>query len=540
MKNVYLYILFWAIFFPSITGYAQQPTQVRKIDITRSDNIAFDADLQRVIGDVEFQHEGMTMTCDSAYYYDRQNSLDAFGKVHITNAEKSVTIDGDFAKYQGNVKLAEIWDHVVLVDSNAVLKTQHLYYEMSTNIAYYVVGAEITNQENILVSKRGNYHRNNDMFYFKKDVVLTTPDYNIVTDTLNYNVKTKIADFVGPTFIQNDKDTIYCERGWYNTNDTVALFRQNAWIKSGSTTVNADTLFYENQTGNGRAFSNIVIVDTTNNVILKGHKGAFNKPTERAWLTNRALLIMAGEKDSLFLHADTLRSDVDTSGFKVMKAYNHARFFSPDMQGKCDSLVMSLQDTVIHMFHLPVLWAQNNQMTAEHIEIETENQKPKQMNLLNKAFIVQEDLSGFNQIKSKKIIGLFRDNELYRVNGFEDSETVYYLYDGPDITGANKTKSTNLMILIEDRKAQQVKYYLNIEGENIPLNEFDPAELTLLGFKWQIQLKPVDKDDLYEWREDTVENTSTTAPENHKTEKPANVRPNAPVGGRTTMRTDQR
>ena len=571
MKNVILCVLFFS---SVVAAYAQQPAQVRKIEITNSEFIELNPpDLQRVIGNVEFQHEGMTMTCDSAYYYDKINSLDAFGNVHITNAEQSVTIDGKFAKYQGNAKLAEIWDHVVLVDSNAVLKTQHLYYEMNTNIAYYNVGAEITNQDNIMVSKLGNYHRNTDMFYFKKDVVLTTPDYTIDTDTLNYNVKTKIADFVGPTFIQNEKDTIFCERGWYNTNDTVALFRRNAWIKSGSTTVNADTLFYESQTGNGRAFSNIVIVDTTNNVILKGHKGAFNNPTERAWLTNRALLIMAGEKDSLFLHADTLRSDVDTSGFKVMKAYSRARFFSNDMQGKCDSLVVSLQDSVIHMFRLPVLWAQNNQMTAEHIEIETENQKPKRMNLLNKAFIVQEDPSGFNQIKSRRIVGLFRDNELYRVNGFDDSETVYYLYDGIDVTGVNKMKSTNIVILIEDRKAQEVKNYTNIEGEMIPINEFDADELTLLGFKWQIKLKPTDKDDVYEWREDAEQpvketvaadaakdrsagtkttpttgstgerpaNPSAPPTTNNTTERPANARPNAPAGGRTQLqRADQK
>ena len=532
MKNKFQYILVSVIIFTSIASYAQQPTQVRKIEITRSEYIAFDDDFQRVVGFVEFKHEGMTMTCDSAYYYDKRNSLDAFGNVHITNAERSVTIDGDFAKYHGDIKLSEIWNHVVLVDSNAVLKTQHLYYEMNTNIAYYNVGAEITNEANEMVSRYGHYYRNTDMFYFKKDVVLTTPDYIIVTDTLNYNVKTKIADFVGPTFILRDKDTIYCERGWYNTNDTVALFRRNAWIKSGSTTVNADTLFYESQTGNGRAFGNIVIVDTTNNVILKGHKGAFNKPKESGWLTNNALMIMAGEKDSLFLHADTLRSDVDTSGFKVLKSYNRARFFSADMQGKCDSLVLSLKDTIIRMYRIPVLWAQDNQMTAEYIEIETENQKPKRMNLLNKAFIVQEDLSGFNQIKSKKIVGFFRDNELFRVNGYEDSETVYFLYDGTDVTGVNKMKSTNIVIFIEDRRAQEVRTYINVEGEMIPPNELDTSELTLLGFKWLIHLRPIDKNDIFDWREDTAENAGTASATGNASEKPTNIKPDASSGGR--------
>ena len=497
-------VLFPLLFFATAV-FAQQPAQVKKIEVKNYNSLELSSP-QRLIGDVIFQHEDMTMTCDSAYLYDEHNRLDAFSRVHITNDEGSVTIDGDFAKYQGNTKLAEIWEHVVLVDSNAVLKTRHLYYDLNTNVASYLVGAEIYNQGNDMVSVIGHYHRNTGMAYFKKDVVLNTPDYTIVTDTLNYNVQSKIADFVGPTYIQNEEDTIYCERGWYNTNDTIALFHRNAWIKSGSTTVNADTLFYENQTGNGHAFSNIVIVDTTNNITLKGNKGSFNKETEQAWLTGKALMIMAGKQDSLYLHADTLRSDVDTSGYKVLKAYDRVRFYSLDMRGKCDSLVVSMLDTVIHMFRRPVLWAQDNQMSAEHIEIETQNQKPKRLNLLNKGFIIQEDSIGFNQIKGKKIVGLFRDeNELYRVNAYTEGETVYFIHDGADVTGVNKIKSVDVVILIENRKVQEVTHLENVDGEMIPPNEFIEDELKLLGFRWLIDLKPVDRNDIYEWKEETAE-----------------------------------
>ena len=499
-------LVFFCVFL--FFSYSVSAQETRKIEITRYNSFEFAAriapDAQRVIGDVEFLHEDMTMTCDSAYLYSNSNTLDAFGNVHITNTEGSVTIDGDFGKYNGNTRFAEIWDNVVLVDSNAVMKTQHLYYDLKTNIAYYNVGGEIISKSNdSLESKLGYYHRNIDMFYFKTDVVLISPEYVITTDTLDYNVKTEIAYFVGPTFITNiENDTIYCERGWYNTNDSVAFFRRNAWIKSGTTTIHADTLYYDNQKGDGEAFSNISIVDTTNNIILKGHKGKFNNPEEWAWITNRALLVMTGKEDSLFMHADTLRSVVDTAGHKIMKAYNRVRFFSYDMQGKCDSLIVSLQDTVIHMFRNPILWAQENQLMGDKIEIETYDEKPKRLNLINRGFIVQEDLAGFNQIKGRRIEGLFQDGELYRVNGFNDSETVYFLYDGPELTGANRIKSVNMVIFIEDRKTQQVKHYTNIEGDMIPPHEFDPTELTLLGFKWLIDLRPIDKDDIYEWKEE--------------------------------------
>ncbi|MDR2848268.1 MAG: hypothetical protein LBV39_04100, partial [Bacteroidales bacterium] len=225
-----LYILLLA---ELVQVQAQEHLPIRKIEIINYNSMEFDQhiapDAQRLIGDVRFLHDSILMTCDSAYYYSNINTLDAFSRVHIVQTDSS-TVDGDFAKYQGDIKFAEIWDNVVLKDTDAIMKTPHLYYDMTTNIAYYNDSALIINGTNDMVSKTGYYHRNISTFYFKKDVVLHTPDYIIITDTLNYNVQTKIADFVGPTRIRNEKDTIYCERGWYDTNDTVALFRQNAWI----------------------------------------------------------------------------------------------------------------------------------------------------------------------------------------------------------------------------------------------------------------------------------------------------------------------
>ncbi len=494
-------------------GYVAAQAPIKQIEIRNYNSMEFNEkilpDGMRILGNVEFVHEDVIMTCDSAYFYQGKNSLDAFSNVRIVKNDGSVTITGDYGKYQGNIKFAEIWSNVVLVDKDATMKTQQLFYDMNTNVAYYVVGANIFNKGNDLVSKIGYYHRNINQFFFKKDVILNTPDYKIETDTLDYNVHSKLADFVGPTYIQNTQnDSIYCERGWYNTNDTVALFRQHAWMKSGSTTIFSDTLFYENISGNGRAFRNIEIIDTTNNIILRGQKGEYNKRTERAWLTDSALLVMINQQDSLFLHADSLWSVVDTAGYKIMKAYHHARFYSLDMQGKCDSISFSLKDSVIRMYYDPVVWTGENQMTADRIEVETVNQKISKMNLMLRGFIIsQDDTAYFNQIKGRRIVGLFREgNDLYKVYVYEEGETVYYTRDGEDLTGANKAAGPEIVIDINDKKAEKITYKGKSEGEMIPINEFNQEELTLNGFKWLIQYRPVDKYDIFK----TVENNKDT------------------------------
>ena len=53
--------------------------------LERADHLHFDqarlADAQIVKGDVVFRHEEALMYCDSAYFYEKTNSLDAFGHV---------------------------------------------------------------------------------------------------------------------------------------------------------------------------------------------------------------------------------------------------------------------------------------------------------------------------------------------------------------------------------------------------------------------------------------------------------------------------
>src|SRR5476651_552009 len=86
-------------------------------------------------------------------------------------------------------------------------------------------GGKLVNKDNTLISKNGYYFAFTRDAYFRYDVVLTTSDAVIKTDTLRYNSGTRIAYFYGPTNIYGkDKDTLYTEWGTYNTQTEQAFF----------------------------------------------------------------------------------------------------------------------------------------------------------------------------------------------------------------------------------------------------------------------------------------------------------------------------
>lgn len=177
---------------------------------------------QKVIKPI-FQQDNSTLTCDSAYFYIEKNSFDAFGNVHINQAD-TINIYSDLLNYNGNTKIAVLTNNVRMLDGTAVLTTNHLIYNMASKVGQYHDGGKIVNGPNTLTSKNGYYFSNSADAYFRYDVKVKSPEALIVSDTLRYNSISKIAYFYGPTHIFGKDDTLYTENGTYNTATDQAAF----------------------------------------------------------------------------------------------------------------------------------------------------------------------------------------------------------------------------------------------------------------------------------------------------------------------------
>lgn len=480
--------------------------ETRKIDYV-ADVIEMDQSLadgaKRLIGHVVFKHEGAVMYCDSSYFYSETNSLDAFGNIYINQGD-TVHLYGDYLDYDGNLRMAKMRENVRLVNKDTKLNTEILDYDLGEGIGYYFEGGVITDPENRLRSGTGVYYTRNEIFNFKDSVVINNPDYDIFSDSLRYHTESKTAYFLGPTEIISDSNYIYCENGWYNTESDISQFNENAFISSKEYEIRGDSLYYERNTGFGNGFDNVEIKDTVQQVILKGNYAVYKERTEKALLTDSTEMIQVHEGDSLFLHADTLRSLPDTLDEKIVLAYYKVKFYRSNMQGKCDSLVYLTGDSVIQLHHEPILWSENKQITADYIQIFMKNRQIHHMEMTGSAFIAMNVDSGtqkFNQIKGRDMVAYFRDNDIYRVDVNGNGQTVYYPVDGEEYVGVNIDESSNIKIYIEENRIKRINKITTISGALYPLGEAPEDELTLKGFAWHEQHRPKTKHDIFIWKE---------------------------------------
>ncbi len=486
-----------------ISVFAQESP--RKIELIHANELQYDerktGKVRRLLGDVQFKHDDVLMYCDSAWLYNETNTMDAFSRVHIKQGD-TLDLYGDKLNYNGNTKLAVVTNNVKLVDKEITLTTDQLIYDRNTGISNYSTGGKIVQKEDTLTSVFGYYYSNDKMLHFRKNVVLLNPKYTINSDTLKYKTTTEVAYFLGPTVIVSEENTIYCENGWYDTRNDVSQFNKNAKITSKEQTITGDSIYYDRKTGFGKAIQNIEVRDTVQKVVINGNYGEFFRKEENTVVTGEALMKQNMDGDTLYLHADTLRTILDTvSEKRTLFAYHKAKFFKSDFQGMCDSLVYSYKDSVIKMFRLPVIWNDSNQLTADTVYLQMANGKMHEMKMRNTAFIISsEDTAHFNQIKGKNMNGYFRENKLYKVRVIGNGQTLYYAKEeGKPIENVNKAESSDMLIFVDSNKVKTITFITKPDATFYPIKELAAEELKLKDFSWKSILRPKKIEDIFRW-----------------------------------------
>ncbi len=518
MNQLRIFFLFaLLVLFSSVQLSAQKGKRIE----FKADDIRFDEHLgkkaKRLIGNVSFVHEGLVMTCDSAYQYAGSNTVDAFGNVVINQGDTAHAY-GDELFYDGDSRQFELKNNVRLETKKATLKTHYLHHDRNIKISSYLSGGVIrVDESNLdLTSVKGYYHHSDGNFYFRDSVLLVTPDVTIEADSLLYNVHSEITYFEGPTCITTAENSVFCEDGYYDKVSGKSEYEKNARLDNAEQTVYGDYMNFDKLTGIGLIKGNVTIEDTSENMTIDGQRAQFYELQDSAMIFGNPLMSKLMDEDTLFMHADTfiVHRNADSSDSRIIWAQNQVKFFKEDLQGKCDTLIYPITDSIIHMYGSPILWSFENQITGDYISLILKDEKIDHLYVESNAFIVSEvDSIRFNQIRGKEMTGYFIENELRKVDVNGNGQTIYYAQDDNDkFIGVNRGESSDLRIMVKDNKVDKIIMLNDPDATLYPLRELQASELKLKGFTWQTEYRPMNKMDVFIWNRESLVDYSSEDP----------------------------
>ncbi|AOW19705.1 OstA-like protein [Urechidicola croceus] len=494
MKKIF-FLIFICI---STVVFSQQKKKIKVLnaDITYTDKI--NPELTISVGNVYVEIDGATIRCKRSEIHTKKNYLKAEGDV-VINQGDTVIQTSKFADYDGDKKLATSWGEVVLKDPTMTLTTEKLYFDREKQHLYYNSKGTIKDSVNVLKSTTGNYYLETNKFQAKNNVVVTNPDQILETNHLDYYTDTGKAYLYDASTITGEESVIYTEKGYHDSKSKISHLTKNSWINYNDRLIEGDSLYYDETKNFSSATGNIKVTDTINDGVLKGGYGEFFRAKDSAFIIDRAVAISLIEKDSMHIHGDTLLLTGKPEN-RIVRAFHHVKFFKSDLQGKCDSLFSSEKNGITKMYRKPILWSDGNQITGDSIHF-LSNKKTEELDslkVLGNAFMIQKDSAGYNQTKGKNIFGKFKNNnlEVVEVNG--NGEVIHFVRnEEKELIGITKMRCSNIGILFEDKKIQEIDFRISPDGKTYPEDEIHNNDRKLKGFIWREKEQPKDKTQIF-------------------------------------------
>lgn len=483
-----------------------------RVYLVHSDELRYDQyglvpDAQIVKGHVQFMHKGAKMWCDSAYFYQQTNSFRAFGHVRMVQGD-TLSLTCERAYYDGQAQLMEARKNVWLKHRGQTLNTDSLNYDRLYNNAYFFEGGTLTDKNQKLVADWGQYNTQTREAVFYYNVKMIENDRIITTDTLQYNTLTSMAHVLGPSQITSKTGVIETRDGYLNTKTSMSTLYGRSTVNDKDKTITGDSLYYDDKTGQSEGYGDVVYVDKKNKNSLLCQRFKYNEKTGAGWATGKLLAKDYSQKDTLYVHADSVKFftyNINTdSVYRMAHCFKHVRAYRQDVQAVCDSMVANSKDSCLTMYRDPIVWNANRQLLGEVIIIYMQDSTVKEAHVLGQALSVEQmpDSVHFNQLSSKDMFAYFIDGNVRRNDAVSNVRSIYFSVDDKDSTliGLNYLETDTMRMFISAERQLQKIWTCRFEATLYPMSQIPPGKEKLEAFGWFDYVRPLNKDDLFEWR----------------------------------------
>lgn len=530
------------------------------------DTAILDRDDARLIGNVLIeQGDSVRVYSDSALYFGNTRQSDLFGQVVLINGRQELftnRLHYDLANklatytegatltngksqltstrgyYHVNEKMVYFKGDVLATDPEFTLRTDTMAFNTETQMVRFVAPTLISQQNSKVYCESGFYDIENNFAVFDgnpqyerdgqrgrsrkmrydgstKEYILEGEAHieepaaaRIVdAEVIRYNTETEKAVFVGDVHYRDSTQTITGHDVRYDSRNKQYQLTGRGRISDPPNIIEADSINFNNELGNGLALGNVIWQDTASDYTLLAHRMDYNKVSDYlhaygafgdAGAAGRPLMKSLIDNDTLYMSADTLTSYKPDSALdaRLLLAYRDVRIFKKDLQAVCDSLTYHSGDSIFHFFKLdtlPLIWSDTSQFSADTIMLHMRDGKVDQIRLRQNALVVNsEDERMFNQIKGRNNTVFFADNQARQMLVEGNAQALYYaLDDKRAYVGVNETECSEMRLFFENNQITDIRFYTQPKGKFIPMKQAGTAETKKLeGFFWEKGRRP--------------------------------------------------
>jgi lipopolysaccharide export system protein LptA len=520
------------------------------------------------------QGDSVKIFADSALYFGATKQSDLFGKVVLAKADKKLftkklhyDVGNKIATYYTGATLTngqsqlsskrgyyyvnedQIYfkGNVLITDPDFTVRTDTMLFNTETQIATFVAPTLISEHESKIYCEGGFYDIENDFAEFdvnpqyerkdqrgkaqkmtwqgtSKEYILQDSAYIeektriVKADVIRYNSISEVATLVGNAYYKDSTQEITGTKVRYDSRNKFYQLLGRGRVSDPPNIIEADSLDFNDQLGNGFAQGSVIWSDTSSNMSVYSYRLDYNKQTD--YLSayggfgergnggfggpmGRPMMKTLVDKDTLYLASQLLISfKPDTaSDVRQLLAYKDVRIFKSDMQAVCDSLSFSSSDSIFWFYKLkslPIVWSDTSQFSGDTIKMLLKNSKLDRIWLrLNAMVVNSEDGQLFNQIKGKFTTAFFRENEVREMYTDGNAQAVYYaLDDKKAYIGVNETKCSEMRLYFGNNQVNSIKFYAAPEGTFTPMKKAGKEGKKLDGFFWEKTRRPRSIDDI--------------------------------------------
>ncbi len=473
--------------------------------------------LQTLAGQAKIKEAATDLEGDSMVINKRLGTITIFGHVHLRDGQGMDTY-ADYLLYNGTSRTTYLKGNVRIINGNVQLYGSDMEYNMLTGIGKYRNGGKVINGSSVLTSREADYYSSTKDVLFRGNVHLRAPRYDMQADSLRYNTQSRIAQFIAPTRIKSESGTIQTNAGYYDMQTGEAVFIGYTTIQDDNRFIRGNRISFDDKNNRILVEGNGKFQDTENKIIVLGNQIDIDKKNETFLATRKPVMIFYDDNDSTYITADTLLSakrptTADDTISKppeersrmpdqltMFKGYHHVKIYNDSVQAICDSLFYNDLDSTFGLFGSPFAWNQQTQLSGDTIYIRTQNNNPREVRVIDRAFLINQTKANlFHPMSGSTMHGTFINGLIDRViTKGSPAESVFYPQDEDSLyMGLSRGKGEAIDILFKDKTVYKVSYQMQVSGALFPLNQIPAGEDRLRHFIWNESKRPRSKSDIF-------------------------------------------